>query len=76
MLKTNILILFLCGLIFLIALGFMALQIAKSTPPQTTQTTKATLDKQESILNYNLPVKKPVDKNFWDSALSDGECGC
>lgn len=23
-----------------------------------------------------LPVKKPVDNNFWDSALNDGECGC
>ena len=42
--------------------------VAKSTPPQAT---KATFDKQESILNYNLPVKKHKDKNFWDSALNN-----
>lgn len=66
-------ILFLYGLIFLIVFGFTISNIVKSAPPQAT---KATFGKQESILNYNLPVKKPVDNNFWDSALNDGECGC
>ena len=75
--KLEIHILFLYGLIILIVLGFIVSGVAKSAnPPQATQSTKATLDKQESILQYNLPVKKPVDKNFWDSALNDGECGC
>ena len=74
--KLEIHILFLYGLIVLIILGFIVSGVAKSTPPQATQSTKATLDKQESILNYNLPVKKHTDKNFWDSALNDGECGC
>ena len=80
MLKEKILnleihILLLYGLIFLIILGFIVSGVAKSAPPQAT---KATLDKQETILQYNLPVKKPVDNNFWGFTLSsnDGECGC
>lgn len=73
--KLEIHILFLYGLIFLIVLGFIVSGVAKSAnPPQ--EPTKATLDKKESILKYNLPVKKHTDKNFWDSALNDGECGC
>ena len=73
--KLEIHILFLYGLIFLLVLGFIVSGVAKSTP-QSTQATKATLDKQESILKYNLPTKKPVDNDFWDSAINDGECGC
>lgn len=42
-------ILFIYGLIFLIVLGFIVSGVAKSAPPQAT---KATLDKQETILQY------------------------
>ena len=45
--KLEIHILFLYGLIVLIILGFIVSGVAKSTP-QATQSTKATLDKQET----------------------------
>ena len=67
--KLEIHILFLYGLIILIILGFIVSGVAKSAnPPQ--ESTKATLDKKESILKYNLPTKKPVDSDFWDSAIN------
>lgn len=67
--KLEIHILFLYGLIILIILGFIVSGVAKSTnPPQ--EPTKATLDKKESILKYNLPTKKPVDSDFWDNAIN------
>ena len=46
-LKLEIHILLLYGLIFLIVLGFIVSGVAKSAP-QATQSTKATLDKQET----------------------------
>lgn len=75
--KLEIHILFLYGLIVLIILGFIVSGVAKSAKEnQPQESTKAILDKKESILKYNLPTKKPVDNDFWDNALNDGECGC